>query len=144
MASRSERYRPIDGSGGRRIVHHRCRGSPRGGHRSHAWCSTGGSEVASGFTAPGKQTYELPEVRSQRPPVTLDLLELDGVDYRPLLLERKARLSRLVDRRLAATSPWWTTPVPTELVFEHACKTGLEGILLKRLLKPYQSGRSGH
>jgi bifunctional non-homologous end joining protein LigD len=29
-------------------------------------------------------------------------------------------------------------------VFRHACKLGLEGIVSKRLSKPYQSGRSGH
>jgi hypothetical protein len=29
-------------------------------------------------------------------------------------------------------------------VFEQACKMGLEGIVSKRLSKPYQSGRSGH
>jgi hypothetical protein len=31
-----------------------------------------------------------------------------------------------------------------ELVFEQACRMGLEGIVSKRLSKPYQSGRSGH
>ena len=30
------------------------------------------------------------------------------------------------------------------VVFLHACKMGLEGIVPKRLSKPYQSGRSGH
>ena len=30
------------------------------------------------------------------------------------------------------------------IVFRHACKLGLEGIMSKRLSKPYQSGRSGH
>jgi bifunctional non-homologous end joining protein LigD len=30
------------------------------------------------------------------------------------------------------------------LVFQQACQMGLEGIVSKRLSKPYQSGRSGH
>ena len=30
------------------------------------------------------------------------------------------------------------------IVIRHACKLGLEGIVSKRLSKPYQSGRSGH
>jgi hypothetical protein len=30
------------------------------------------------------------------------------------------------------------------IVFRHACKLGLEGIVSKRLSKPYQSGRSGY
>jgi ATP-dependent DNA ligase len=74
-----------------------------------------------------------------------DLLELDGVDYRPLPLhERKARLGRLVDRRLAGIAMVDHTDARGELVFEQACKMGLEGIVSKRLSKPYQSGRSGH
>jgi bifunctional non-homologous end joining protein LigD len=31
-----------------------------------------------------------------------------------------------------------------EFVFEQACRMGLEGIVSKRLSKPYQSGRSEH
>jgi ATP-dependent DNA ligase len=31
-----------------------------------------------------------------------------------------------------------------ELVFQQACRMGLEGIVSKRLSKPYQSGRSQH
>jgi bifunctional non-homologous end joining protein LigD len=74
-----------------------------------------------------------------------DLLELDGVDYRPLpLRERKTRLDRLVDRRLAGIAMVDHTDARGEWVFEHACRMGLEGIVSKRLSKPYQSGRSGH
>ena len=75
----------------------------------------------------------------------LDLLELDGVDYRPLPLgERKGRLARLVDRRLTGIVMNDHTDAHGELVFEQACRMGLEGIVSKRLSKPYQSGRSGH
>jgi len=31
-----------------------------------------------------------------------------------------------------------------EMVFHHACKLGLEGIVSKRLGSPYRSGRSRH
>jgi bifunctional non-homologous end joining protein LigD len=69
----------------------------------------------------------------------------DGVDYKPLPLhERKARLDRLVDRRLAGIAMVDHTDARGEHVFEQACKMGLEGIVSKRLSKPYQSGRSGH
>jgi bifunctional non-homologous end joining protein LigD len=74
------------------------------------------------------------------PPICLEL----DADYRPLpLRERKARLDRLVDRRLAGIAMVDHTD-GRELVFEQACKRwALEGIVSKRLSKPYQSGRSG-
>ena len=74
-----------------------------------------------------------------------DLLELDGIDYRPLPLgERKKRLDRLVDRRLVGIAMVDHTDAAGELVFRQACRMGLEGIVSKRLSKPYHSGRSGH
>jgi bifunctional non-homologous end joining protein LigD len=74
-----------------------------------------------------------------------DLLELDGADLRALPLgERKGRLVRLVDRRLTGIVMNDHTDAHGELVFEQACRMGLEGIVSKRLSKPYQSGRSGH
>jgi bifunctional non-homologous end joining protein LigD len=33
---------------------------------------------------------------------------------------------------------------PGDVVFRHACKLGLEGIVSKRLGSPYRSGRSQH
>jgi hypothetical protein len=33
---------------------------------------------------------------------------------------------------------------PGDIVFRHACKLGLEGIVSKRLGSPYRSGRSRH
>jgi len=52
-----------------------------------------------------------------------DLLELDGVDYRPLPLgERKNRLARLVDRRLAGIAMNNHTDARGELVFLQACR----------------------
>jgi bifunctional non-homologous end joining protein LigD len=78
-------------------------------------------------------------------PYAFDLLELDGVDYRPLPLgDRNQRLARLVDRRLTGIVMNDHTDARGELVFDQACRMGLEGIVSKRLSKPYQSGRSGH
>jgi len=74
-----------------------------------------------------------------------DLLELDGTDMRPMpLVERKAKLGRLVDRRLTGIVMNEHTDEDGATVFRHACKLGLEGIVSKQLSKPYQSGRSGH
>jgi ATP-dependent DNA ligase len=51
-----------------------------------------------------------------------DLLELDGADLRRVPID---------DR-------------PGEIVFAHACKLGLEGIVSKRRGSRYQSGKSAH
>jgi bifunctional non-homologous end joining protein LigD len=54
-----------------------------------------------------------------------ELLELDGVDYRPLTLaERKKRLARLIDRRLVAIAMVDHTDARGELVFAQACRMG--------------------
>jgi ATP-dependent DNA ligase len=74
-----------------------------------------------------------------------DLLELDGVDYRPLpLRDRKERLARLVDRRLTGIAMVDHTDARGELVFQQACRMGLEGIVSKRITSSYQSGPSRH
>jgi bifunctional non-homologous end joining protein LigD len=75
--------------------------------------------------------------------MAFDLMELNGEDWRQQpLLERKSKLSRLLARarrglryveHLAGDGP---------LIFEHACKLGLEGIVSKRLDSRYRSGRS--
>jgi ATP-dependent DNA ligase len=71
-----------------------------------------------------------------------DLLEQDGVDCRSLpLAERKKRLDRLVDRRLTGIVLNEHTDARGELVFEQACRMGLEAIVSKRLSKPYRSVR---
>ena len=72
-----------------------------------------------------------------------DLIELDGEDLRRRPIEdRKRKLSRLI-----------RTPRPGivlnehyegdgEIVFQHACRLGCEGIVSKRLGSPYRSGRA--
>jgi bifunctional non-homologous end joining protein LigD len=72
-----------------------------------------------------------------------DLLELDGEDLRPLPLgKRKARLARLLARAQAGIAINEHTDEDGAVVFLHACKMGLEGIVSKRLTAPYRSGPS--
>jgi len=73
-----------------------------------------------------------------------DLIELNGDDLRrePLAV-RKATLASLLTRagpglRLNEQMDEQDGP----LVFAHACKLGLEGIVSKRRSSPYRSGRS--
>jgi bifunctional non-homologous end joining protein LigD len=75
-----------------------------------------------------------------------DLIELDGADMRrdPLAV-RKATLERMLAR--AAPGIRFNEHLDEEdgpLVFHHACKLGLEGIVSKRRDSVYSSGRSPH
>jgi len=73
-----------------------------------------------------------------------DLLELDGVDLRRDPIEtRKATLASVL--RKAGPGVQLNEHLEHEdgdLVFRHACKMGLEGIVSKRLGSRYRSGRS--
>jgi ATP-dependent DNA ligase len=72
-----------------------------------------------------------------------DLLEFDGEDLRPRPLgERKARLAKLVGRSDRGIVYNEHTDEAGAVVFRHACKMGLEGIVSKRLTAPYRSGPS--
>jgi ATP-dependent DNA ligase len=72
-----------------------------------------------------------------------DLLELDGEDFRPQPLHaRKARLEKLLAVARAGIQFNEHADGDGQLVFEHACKLGLEGIVSKHSEHPYQSGRS--
>jgi len=75
-----------------------------------------------------------------------DLIEFDGADLRrdPLAV-RKATLASLLAR--AAPGLRFNEHLDEAdgpLVFAHACKLGLEGIVSKRRDSPYSSGRSPH
>ncbi|WP_200840685.1 non-homologous end-joining DNA ligase, partial [Geminicoccus flavidas] len=75
-----------------------------------------------------------------------DLLHLDGRDLRGLpLVERKARLKRLIGRPAADQSLRFSEDFSEkgDLVLQHACRLSLEGIVSKRRDAPYRSGRSG-
>jgi len=73
-----------------------------------------------------------------------DLLELDGQDLRREPLEvRKATLASVL--RKAGPGVQLNEHLEHEdgeVVFRHACKMGLEGIVSKRLGSRYRSGRS--
>jgi bifunctional non-homologous end joining protein LigD len=72
-----------------------------------------------------------------------DLLELDGEDLRPLPLgQRKKRLARLLARVRAGIAINEHTDEDGAVVFLHACRMGLEGIVSKRVTVPYRSGPS--
>jgi ATP-dependent DNA ligase len=75
--------------------------------------------------------------------VAFDLLELNGRDLRREPIEiRKAGLARLL--RNAEPGLQLSEQIEHEaaIVFGHACKLGLEGIVSKRRGSRYQSGRS--
>jgi bifunctional non-homologous end joining protein LigD len=75
-----------------------------------------------------------------------DLIELDGDDLRREPLEvRKATLVSLLSRVTSGLR--FNEHMDHEdgpLVFAHACKLGLEGIVSKRKDSLYRSGRSPH
>jgi bifunctional non-homologous end joining protein LigD len=71
-----------------------------------------------------------------------DMLEADGVDHRPLTLgTRKDRLARLLARVRLGRLNQHTDEIGA-VVFLHACRMGLEGIVSKRLTARYRSGPS--
>jgi DNA ligase-1 len=96
-----------------------------------------------------RQTVEMsfwPEV-----PVTFiafDMLELDGVDLRPLeLKQRRAKLDAVIQAMVDHSALQQSTPLCferwdqiTELVAD-ARRRGVEGVMLKRWSSPYQPGR---
>ena len=72
-----------------------------------------------------------------------DLLELDGEDLRRAAFEtRKATLASPLRGSLPGLRLNEHLTHPGEVVFRHACKTGLEGIVSKRLGSCYRSARS--
>jgi bifunctional non-homologous end joining protein LigD len=72
-----------------------------------------------------------------------DVLELDGEDLRGLPLgDRKKRLARLVGKRRIGIVLSDHTDEDGALIFQQACKLGLEGTVSKRMSAPYRSGPS--
>jgi bifunctional non-homologous end joining protein LigD len=73
-----------------------------------------------------------------------DLLELGGVDVRPLPLEeRRGRLQYLL-RSVSGPGVQFNDHIVGDgaTIFEHACKLGFEGIVSKHREHPYRSGPS--
>src|ERR1700730_13592501 len=73
------------------------------------------------------------------------LLSKESALRREQLEDRKAALARVLGR-VAARLRFNEHLVEEDgpLVFHHACKLGLEGIISKRRDSPYSSGRSRH
>jgi ATP-dependent DNA ligase len=72
-----------------------------------------------------------------------DLLELDGHDLRREPIEvRKAELKKLIGKGNPGIQLTEHIEGDAAIVFEHACKLGLEGIVSKRRGSGYESGRS--
>jgi bifunctional non-homologous end joining protein LigD len=72
-----------------------------------------------------------------------DLIELDGDDLRHQPIERrKAAFAKLIRRAKTGLVLNEHIDKPGDVVFRHACKLGLEGIVSKRLGSRYRSGRS--
>jgi bifunctional non-homologous end joining protein LigD len=72
-----------------------------------------------------------------------DLLELDGRDLRPAPLEeRRAALAKLLRQVKSGVHLSDHVEADGPIVFRHACKLGLEGIVSKRKGSPYRSGRT--
>jgi len=72
-----------------------------------------------------------------------DLIELQGEGLRDRPLEqRKQRLAKMLARGGVAITYNEHLNHDGALVFEHACRLGLEGIVSKRLDAPYRSGPS--
>jgi bifunctional non-homologous end joining protein LigD len=96
--------------------------------------------------ANGLSVFEALHSRQQHGRVTLyafDLLEFNGEDLRPQPLHaRKARLEALLAKAPASIQFHEHVEGDGVVVFERACKLGLEGIVSKHRERPYRSGRS--
>jgi bifunctional non-homologous end joining protein LigD len=74
---------------------------------------------------------------------SFDLLELDGADLRREPLEvRKATLRSVLRGARPGLHFAEHLAHPGDVVFRHACRMGLEGIVSKRLGSRYRSGRT--
>jgi bifunctional non-homologous end joining protein LigD len=77
--------------------------------------------------------------------VAFDLIDLDGEDLRRWPIERrKGKLAKLVRGPYPGIVINHHYEGDGEVVFQHACALGCEGIVSKRLGSPYRSGRSPH
>jgi ATP-dependent DNA ligase len=77
--------------------------------------------------------------------IGFDLIELEGEDLRSSPIEyRKRQLAKLVRGPHPGIVLNEIFEGDGDILFEHACKLGCEGIVSKRLGSPYRSGRSPH
>ena len=96
--------------------------------------------------------YELPSANTAKPTgvkarlvyYAFDMLYLDGFDLRGAhLIDRKRVLQALLADASGVQSIKYVDHISGDgaVVFAHACKLGLEGIVSKRADRPYRSGR---
>ena len=72
-----------------------------------------------------------------------DLLAVDGEDIRLTpLSDRRKRLAKLLRKAKPGIRLSEHLEAEGPIVFEHACRLGLEGIVSKRIDAPYRSGRA--
>jgi ATP-dependent DNA ligase len=77
--------------------------------------------------------------------IAFDLIEFQGEDLRRRPLEeRKRKLAILVRGPHSGIVLNEVFEGDGDVLFEHACKLGCEGIVSKRIGSPYRSGRSPH
>jgi bifunctional non-homologous end joining protein LigD len=77
--------------------------------------------------------------------IAFDLIELHGEDLRRWPIEeRKRKLAKLVRGPHPGIVLNEFFEGHGDVLFEHACKLGCEGIVSKKLGSPYRSGRSPH
>jgi bifunctional non-homologous end joining protein LigD len=95
--------------------------------------------------AQGLSVFELlrhgPRVKRNAVLFAFDLLELDGRELIHVPIEeRKYQLARLLHECAAGVQLCSYLEGPGNVVFEHACKLGCEGIVSKRLGSKYRRG----
>jgi bifunctional non-homologous end joining protein LigD len=106
-----------------------------------ASCLIDGEAVACGDD--GLPVFDRLRARRDDRHVFLYAFDLIGEDLRREPIERrKAALAKLMRRATTGLVPNEHIDEPGDVVFRHACKLGLEGIVSKRLGSPYRSGRS--
>jgi bifunctional non-homologous end joining protein LigD len=93
----------------------------------------------------GLAVFELlrhgPRIKPQAHLIAFDLLELDGRGLiRVPIEERKYQLARLLNEAAAGVQLCSHLAGSGDIIFEHACKLGCEGIVSKRLGSKYQPG----
>jgi hypothetical protein len=114
--------------------------------QSRAWVASGQCQQR---TSTAMQQFPAPPpLRRNERAVFLyafDLLELNGRDLRREPIEvRKAALANLIRGRGAGLQLSEHIEHDAAIIFEHACKLGLEGLVSKRRGSRYLSGRSSN
>jgi bifunctional non-homologous end joining protein LigD len=74
---------------------------------------------------------------------TFDILHLDGFDLRGAALSDRRRILAMLIEKLPRAPILLSETIdePGDVLFQHACEMGLEGIVAKRSDAPYRSGR---